>query len=658
LTRILKSPPVGDDETPVRTVAAVQESKIRRVTLTLAALALVLAAGATPAYALRQSDAHGQVHGVLPRPGAVVRPFAARSAAAANLLWNGGDVMHTNRTHAIYWDPAGTLSSGYRSAIDGFLQNVATDSGALTNVYAVDTQYYDSSGNVGYGSSFGGALTDSDPYPANGCTATERTTCLSDQQLQDELAAYIAQNHLPTGLGDIYFILTPGNVMTCIDSSTCSSNYYCAYHGNFFNGSGQTILYADDPYPDGGCPLGQYPNGPGTASDEAISTLSHEHNETITDPNLDAWYDSSGEEIGDKCEQNYGPILGGSSGAGYDQAIASGHYYIQEEWSNATSSCAARVDAVAPPTASLSASPTSTTPGHAVTFDATGSSGAVSYSISFGDGSSGSGAVETHAYSAPGVYTATLTATASGGATDTATATVTVNPPPDRPPTCSTTTASVTEGGSAAVALPCADPDAGDPIARAVVSGPSHGTLSPIDQSSGAVAYTPAPGFSGVDTFVFRATDSHGAASPTEVAAVVVTPSVHASVSNPVVSGVHLTLAAFKLGRHGPPPGAHVSYTLAVPSLTTFFVERSVAGVVHGGRCVRRSGRARGRACTLFVRLAGKVTHEDGAGTTDIGLARILKHFHLRPGQYRLVASFLAADGTTAHSPARFRIKG
>jgi len=447
-------------------------------------------------------------------------------------------------------------------------------------------------------------------------------------------------------------------VMTCIDSSTCSSNYYCAYHGSFVNGSGHTILYADDPFPDGGCPLSQYPNSPGTASDEAISTLSHEHNETITDPNLDAWYDSSGEEIGDKCEESYGSILGGSSGAGYDQAIASGHYYVQEEWSNTISACAARVDAGAAPTAALSASPTSTTPGRTVTFDGTGSNGAVGYTISFGDGSSGSGPVETHSYAAPGVYTAKLTATGAGGATATATATVTVNPPPDRPPTCSAASASVTEGGSVAIALPCADPDAGDAITRAVVSGPSHGTLSPVDQASGLVAYTPAPGFSGVDTFVFRAIDSHGASSASEAATVVVTPSVHASVTNPVISGVRLTLAAFKLGRHGPPHGAHVSYTLAVPSLTTFFVERRVAGVVRGGSCVRRSAGAHGRSCTLFARLPGKVTREDGAGRTDIALAAILKRFHLRPGQYRLVVSFLAADGTSAQSPARFRVKG
>src|SRR4051812_11524183 len=43
-------------------------------------------------------------------------------------------VMRTNRTYAIYWFPAGTtVSANYQTLMDGFLQNVATDSGTLTN---------------------------------------------------------------------------------------------------------------------------------------------------------------------------------------------------------------------------------------------------------------------------------------------------------------------------------------------------------------------------------------------------------------------------------------------------------------------------------------------------------------------------------------------
>ena len=82
------------------------------------------------------------------------------------------------------------------------------------------------------------------------------------------------------------------------------------------------MLYANQPYTDtsgvgapGVCDSGQHPNG--DFADATINVLSHEHNETITDPDGNAWYDSSGNEIGDKCAWNFGSALGStSSGAG------------------------------------------------------------------------------------------------------------------------------------------------------------------------------------------------------------------------------------------------------------------------------------------------------------------------------------------------------
>jgi hypothetical protein len=39
---------------------------------------------------------------------------------------------------------------------------------------------------------------------------------------------------------------------------------------------------------------------------------------------------------------HFGSALGGSPGAEYNEAIASGHYYLQQEWSNANSGCVQR----------------------------------------------------------------------------------------------------------------------------------------------------------------------------------------------------------------------------------------------------------------------------------------------------------------------------
>ena len=86
------------------------------------------------------------------------------------MTYHGGPVMHSNTTYAIYWVPAGsTVSANYTSLISGFFQNVATDSGAVTNVYSTTTQYTDATGSAAYSSTFGGAVVDTTPFPA-GCS--------------------------------------------------------------------------------------------------------------------------------------------------------------------------------------------------------------------------------------------------------------------------------------------------------------------------------------------------------------------------------------------------------------------------------------------------------------------------------------------------------
>jgi VCBS repeat-containing protein len=47
----------------------------------------------------------------------------------------------------------------------------------------------------------------------------------------------------------------------------------------------------------------------------------------------------------------------------------------------------------------------------------------------------------------------------------------------------------------------------GDPLTYSVVDGPAHGTLTIFDSSTGAFTYTPAAGYSGSDSFTFKAND-------------------------------------------------------------------------------------------------------------------------------------------------------
>ncbi len=77
----------------------------------------------------------------------------------------------------------------------------------------------------------------------------------------------------------------------------------------------------------------------GGEADATINVLSHELNEAITDPHGDAWYDSNGDENGDKCAWFWGTtgnsvsLLPGGAGAHYTQTINGHNYFSQLEWS-------------------------------------------------------------------------------------------------------------------------------------------------------------------------------------------------------------------------------------------------------------------------------------------------------------------------------------
>ena len=255
-----------------------------------------------------------------------------------NLRYHNGPVEHTNRVYAIYWVPSGyTVASGYSSVINQFFTDVAADSGKTSNVYYTETQYYDGSGHVQYSSSFGGSYTDTSPLPASGCTDSDTSVCLSDAQLQAEIQKDITAAGWTAGPSTEFFLFTAKGIGSCSGSS-CAFTDYCAYHSWIGSGS-SVILYANMPYADtvsSACDVGQHPNG--NDADATINVTSHEHNETITDEQGNAWYDLTGYEDGDKCAWTFG-TLSGTSGAQYNQTINGHHYFLQEEYSNSRRGC-------------------------------------------------------------------------------------------------------------------------------------------------------------------------------------------------------------------------------------------------------------------------------------------------------------------------------
>jgi PKD repeat protein len=398
------------------------------------------------------SGAAGSTGLAVPAPAAAC-PLAAPSPLC-NMTYHNGPVLHTTITHVIYWQPAGfSFQANYGTVLQQYLADVATDGGRVSNPYATDTQYSDSvNGNILYSQTFAGAVTDTDPFPAQaaGCVIPAAAgVCLTQTQEQTELNTFLAAKSLPRTLNDIYFLVLPKTVQTCFDNFTDCGPYgpatvanssgafpeFCAYHSSFGTAGGP-VDWANMPDgADGGCNI--VPTAPNNvAADTLIDSLSHEHNEAITNPSGGGWYDvnNSGEN-GDKCNDTFAPAIASNASGGYDVLINHHGYEIQPEWSNAITGCAMNFGA-APPTASFTTSPSAPLVGDTVTFSATASSPdaggyIANYSWDFGDGTTTSTATgsTTHSYAASGTYTVRLTVTDDAGLTATATGTVVVTGP-------------------------------------------------------------------------------------------------------------------------------------------------------------------------------------------------------------------------------------
>jgi PKD repeat protein len=326
-----------------------------------------------------------------------------------NLDYNGGPVMTSNTDYTLYWRPktATAYPSDYRSGVNTYFQALTHDSGGHQNTDSVASQYNEAGGQfANYDVKFGGELVDEDPYPSSKCT--QAPICLTDAQIQTEIAKYVTEHELPTGLGVEYFLLTPEAVESCFEegaAETCSANskepFYCAYHGDIHLGGGAVILYSNDPFVDNKLCDKPEDHINGSSDSALFGGLSHEHLESVTDPEPNnAWTDylegeKTGFEVGDKCNSaneavEFGVPLGEvevSAGkkVPFNQEIDGHKYLYQQEWSNQGHECLQRftfsgTEPTAGYTAKVASSNTS------IAFDAGGSTatgGVSNYSWNF-----------------------------------------------------------------------------------------------------------------------------------------------------------------------------------------------------------------------------------------------------------------------------------
>ncbi|HLH63420.1 MAG TPA: PQQ-binding-like beta-propeller repeat protein [Ktedonobacteraceae bacterium] len=268
------------------------------------------------------------------------------TAAPPPVQYHGGPVMRQTITYAIFWEPPtlqdGTparVSNRYNRLLMGYFNDVGG-----TELYDNNTQYYDNSGHIVNSSAFGAAWVDTSPYPPSGCSYLAMpANCLNDAQIQAEVARAMDVNGWAAGLNHIFYVYTARKEGSCLDSSSksCAFTNYCAYHSTF-SIDGQTVIYANIPYAGtdlAACGVPYAPNG-SLDSDSAINITSHEQMEAVTDPQLNAWYNAEGEEIGDICAWNFNDLRLNHNTANVDWQ---NHFYIvQREWSNVFGQCILR----------------------------------------------------------------------------------------------------------------------------------------------------------------------------------------------------------------------------------------------------------------------------------------------------------------------------
>jgi hypothetical protein len=281
--------------------------------LLLAALAAMLPLSASAASVASHRTPHFLLRSTLGTQHLAVR------YAGNNLSYHGGPVMAgTANVYAIFWEPTGNVQSGYNSLIQRYFGDVNG-----TGLYKNNTQYNNSSGQHASSEHLVASWTDTRAYPESP---------LLDSDIQNEVSRAQSVNGWSSSVNNVFFVFLQRNEDLCFDSSQsqCASNYFCAYHSYF---GSDTLSAARPSAASFSCNPGSSPNN--HDADQTINVTSHEQMEAATDPLLNAWYDSGGNEVGDKCAWIFGRL--NSSGG---DVTWNGHSYIvQKEWDNAKGGC-------------------------------------------------------------------------------------------------------------------------------------------------------------------------------------------------------------------------------------------------------------------------------------------------------------------------------
>jgi hypothetical protein len=276
------------------------------------------------------SDTEGAMSGIQ------IGPIGDAVVTGNGINYHGGPVMKANpvKIYAIWygnWASTGSNTAATVSVVEHFINTLGG-----TPYEKIATTYGDTTGNVSGNVTLGGH------------TFVNTTTNLTDARLRTTVSNAITSGALPNDPNGLYVVMSSSNINET--SGFCTQ--YCGFHTHSTI-SGSDIKYAFVGNPDR-CPSGceaqrTGPNSPAAnvgGADGMINILTHEQFEAITDPDLNAWFDSSGAENGDKCNFNFGTestctatsvcsAAARTAASKFNQTFGGNDYLMQTNWKNA-----------------------------------------------------------------------------------------------------------------------------------------------------------------------------------------------------------------------------------------------------------------------------------------------------------------------------------
>jgi len=259
-------------------------------------------------------------------------PFSSSSnavtplATSNGIIYHGGPVLVNSVNVYEIWYGNWTTSStpARQSLVDTFLHGIGK-----TPYFNTNTSYYNAAG----------VKVVNNVTVVKSVTITSGSTSLNQNSFASIVANTIGAGNLPADPNGVYYVFTSQNV-----SVSGFLTQFCGFHSAMtVNSTPLQYAFVGDPNGNSlaNC-AGQTSSSPNgdPAGDAMVSVIAHELSEATTDPQLNAWYDASGNENGDLCAWNFGTTFRVSNGsaANVTWTINSQAYnfLVQQNWVNAS----------------------------------------------------------------------------------------------------------------------------------------------------------------------------------------------------------------------------------------------------------------------------------------------------------------------------------